>query len=110
MNPTIKISTSLNILRLCLALFCIEHTISQKTESLSSTLLDAITLENFLFSYLIVNFQMGNQVTVTQMHFLNVVCSILRTYYVHFKKALITPLKMIHKGEQFIHIHMGLWT
>jgi len=53
---------------------------------------------------------MGNQVTVTQMHFLNMVCSMLRTYYVHFKKALITPLKMIHKGEQFIHIPMGLWT
>ena len=49
MNPTIKISTSLNILRLCLALFCIEHTISQKTESWSSTLQEAITQEFFVF-------------------------------------------------------------
>jgi len=51
---------------------------------------------------------MENQITVKQMHFLNMVCNILHTYYVHFKKALITPLKKIHKGEQFIHIHMEL--
>jgi len=52
---------------------------------------------------------MGNQITVTHMHFLNMVCSILHTYYVHFEKALMTPLKKIQKSEQFIHIHFELW-
>jgi hypothetical protein len=83
--------------------------VPRQKESWLCTLQEAITHENFLFSYWIVNFQMGNQITVTQMHFLSMVFSMLHSYYVHLKKSLITPLKKIHKGEQFIHIHMGLW-
>lgn len=65
--------------------------------------------KSFLFSYWTVNIQMVNQITLTQMEFLNMVCSILHTDYVHFKKALIALLQKINKREQFIHIHMGLW-
>lgn len=110
LNPTIKISKSVNILRLCHALFSIEQSWFPENK-VDYVHCKKQSLKNFfcLFSYWIVKFQMGNQFTATQMHFLNMVCTILHTDYVHFKKALLSLWKKINKSEQFIHIHMGLW-
>lgn len=72
---------------MCLALFALYKAGSHKTELIVYIAKRNCSREFFCCLTRVVKFQTENQITVTQMNLLNIVCSILHTDCVHLKKA-----------------------